>query len=137
MVDHLTKDARSKNMAAIKSKNTSPELIVRKILFSEGYRYRIHDSKLPGKPDIVLKKYKTVIFVHGCFWHSHANCKRANMPKTNLDYWSNKISKNVDRDKEHYEELKEGEWKILIIWECQTKDREQVRKLLSKVLRKK
>lgn len=134
MADHLTKIERSKNMAAIKSKNTSPEIAIRKILHSEGFRYRLHDKKLPGKPDLVFKKYRTVIFVHGCFWHQHKNCKRANIPKSNVDYWITKISKNVQRDKGHLKELRKKGWRVLTVWECQVKNLVETKKKLIKTL---
>ena len=134
MTDHLTKSERSKNMAAIRSKNSAPEVAVRKLLFSEGFRFRIHDKKLPGKPDIVLKKYRTVIFVHGCFWHQHENCKRANMPKSNLDYWAPKIMRNVVRDKEHSKTLKEKSWQAIVVWECETKDKERLKNKLVELI---
>ncbi len=120
-MDTFTKADRSKVMAAIKSKNTKPELFVRKLLFSLGYRFRLHRSDLPGKPDIILKKYNTAVFVHGCFWHQHQGCKRSNIPKSNLKYWTNKLSRNVQRDKENKRMLKKAGWKIFIIWECECK----------------
>lgn len=108
---------RSQNMAAIKSCNTSPEIYIRKILFSEGYRYRINQKKLPGKPDIVLSKYKTVIFINGCFWHRH-NCQLTSTPKSNIKYWTKKFKLNLDRDKKNYQALINLGWKIIIVWEC-------------------
>lgn len=108
---------RSQNMAAIKSFNTSPEIYIRKILFSEGYRYRINQKKLPGNPDIVLAKYKTVIFINGCFWHRH-NCQLTSTPKSNIEYWTKKFQLNLDRDKKNYQALINLGWKIIIVWEC-------------------
>jgi DNA mismatch endonuclease, patch repair protein len=105
---------RSYNMRQIKGKNTKPEMVVRKFLFSKGYRYRLHVKTLPGKPDIVLPKYKTVIFVHGCFWHGHEGCKYFVVPKTRTDFWLNKINTNRIF-------LKKAGWKIIIIWECELK----------------
>ena len=136
MVDHLTKKERSKNMAAIGSKNSVSEIAVRKILFSNGFRYRIHDKRLPGKPDIVLKKYKTLIFVHGCFWHRHKNCKRANTPKSNQGYWIPKINRNVQRDREHVRELRKSDWNVIIVWECQAKDKQKLIKKLNREITK-
>lgn len=121
MADIKSKEARSKNMSAIKSKNTKPEIIVRKYLFSQGFRYRVNVGKLPGKPDIVLSKYKTVIFINGCFWHLHQNCKYFVYPKQNADFWKNKILGNVERDKRNYNILMAEGWKVIIIWECQLK----------------
>lgn len=121
MADTKTKEERHKNMAAIRSKNTKPELIVRKYLFLQGFRYRINDKSLAGKPDIVLKKYNTVIFVNGCFWHLHKDCKYFVFPKDNADYWKNKILGNIERDKRNYNTLMAAGWKVIIIWECQLK----------------
>jgi DNA mismatch endonuclease (patch repair protein) len=118
MADSLTKVQRSKNMASIRSKDTKPELTVRRFLYSNGYRYRLHSKDLPGKPDIVLKKYKAAIFVNGCYWHRHTNCKYCYTPKTNTEFWQEKFSKNVLRDKNNYFKLNELGWKVIIVWEC-------------------
>lgn len=120
MADNHSKEVRSMNMSHIRSTNSKPEEIVRKYLFSKGLRYRKNVSNMPGKPDIVLRKYKTVIFVNGCFWHQH-DCVRFVMPSSNTEYWSNKISRNVERDKTNIELLKAQGWKVLVIWECQLK----------------
>ena len=120
MADIKSKEARSKNMSAIKGKNTKPELIIRKFLFSQGFRYRLNVSKLPGKPDIVLSKYKTVIFVNGCFWHLH-NCKYFVYPKQNANFWQNKLNGNVERDNRNYNNLMAAGWKVIVIWECELK----------------
>ena len=109
-------------MAAIKSKNTKPEIAVRKMLHALGYRFRLHRKDLPGSPDIVLPKYKTVIFVHGCFWHRHENCKYASTPKTRKEFWENKFNENMKRDKNNFKELKKLNWNLLVIWECETKN---------------
>ena len=109
-------------MAAIKSKNTKPEIAVRKLLHSMGYRFRLHRKDLPGSPDIVLPKYKTVIFVHGCFWHRHENCKYATTPKTRVEFWENKFKANVKRDLEIQEKIKNIGWQSLVIWECDTRN---------------
>ena len=109
-------------MAAIKSKNTKPEIAVRKLLHSLGYRFRLHRKDLPGSPDIVLPKYKTVIFVHGCFWHRHENCKYATTPKTRVEFWENKFKANVKRDLEIQEKIKNIGWQSLVIWECDTRN---------------
>lgn len=108
-------------MSRIKGKDTKPEMLVRKFLFSKGFRYRIHVKDLPGKPDIVLPKYKTVIFIHGCFWHGHEGCKYFVMPKTRTEWWAEKINKNISNDKKHYQLLTEQGWKILNVWECELK----------------
>lgn len=122
MADKITCEQRSRNMFHIRSGNTNPEIVVRKLLHKLGYRFRIHRADLPGKPDIVLPKYRTIIFVHGCFWHNHPGCKKAVLPKSNIDYWHPKIEKNKKRDLEHIRNLISLRWKVYVIWECQTKD---------------
>lgn len=121
MAGNHTKEIRSYNMSRIRSKNTKPEEMVRKYLFSQGFRYRKNDTRLPGNPDIVLPKYKTVIFVNGCFWHKHENCKYFVWPKTNEDFWRTKISANVSRDQENIKLLSELGWNVIVIWECELK----------------
>ena len=123
-VIHKVSEQRSKNMAAIRSKNTKPEIKVRKVLHSMGYRFRLHSKDLPGSPDIVLPKYKTVIFVHGCFWHRHENCKYASTPKTRQEFWNKKFNENINRDKINQENLSSKGWKIIIVWECEIKDKD-------------
>ena len=113
MTDVHDKATRSYNMSQIKGKNTKPELLVRKFLFSRGFRYRLHDKKLPGKPDIVLPKYRTVIFVNGCFWHGHINCKYFVVPKTRTEWWLQKIYRNKQLDKDNLLKLQEKGWKTL------------------------
>ncbi|MBO8459283.1 MAG: very short patch repair endonuclease [Bacteroidetes bacterium] len=117
-MDKLTKEQRHRCMSAIKEKNTTPELLVRKFLFSRGYRYRLNHPRLPGKPDIVLRKYCTVIFVNGCFWHGHEGCKYYVLPKSNTEFWSKKIERNKERDKEVQQELVKMGWHCITIWEC-------------------
>ncbi len=109
-------------MSRIRGKNTKPEMLVRRFLFANGFRYRLHDKKLPGKPDIVLPKYKTVIFVNGCFWHGHEGCRYFVLPKSNLSYWAPKIDKNIKRDLINEIELIKTGWEIIRIWECQLKN---------------
>jgi len=121
MADVHTKAQRSYNMSRIKGKNTKPEMLVRKFLHLHGFRYKLHDKTLPGKPDIVLPKYRTVIFVHGCFWHGHENCKYYVIPKTRTDWWVNKIDKNILNDLKVEKILKNEGWKIIKIWECSLK----------------
>ena len=121
MVDTVTKEKRSWNMSRIKGKDTKPELIVRSMLHRMGYRFRLHRKDLPGKPDIVLPKYRTVIFVHGCFWHRHKRCKYAYNPKSRVEFWQNKFAGTIERDKRHRRQLKTLGWKVLVIWECQIK----------------
>ncbi|MGM0479941.1 MAG: very short patch repair endonuclease [Bacteroidota bacterium] len=108
-------------MSKIKSKNTKPEIKVRKFLHAEGFRFRLHRKDLPGKPDIVLPKYDTVIFVHGCFWHGHQGCKYFVIPKTRKEWWLNKINRNIENDEKAHQLLKENGWKVVTIWECQLK----------------
>lgn len=120
MADNHTKEIRSMNMSHIRSINTKPEETVRKYLFSKGLRYRKNVKNLPGCPDIVLPKYKTVIFVNGCFWHHH-DCKRFKWPSTNENYWRNKINRNVERDAINNEKLRLSGWRILTVWECDLK----------------
>jgi DNA mismatch endonuclease, patch repair protein len=123
-MDNLSKKARSELMAKVKGKNTLPEMIVRKFLFSKGFRYRINDKRYMGSPDIVLPKYHTSIFVHGCFWHGHKNCRASRLPTTNVDYWQKKIHDNIDRDRKKIKSLKKDGWKVLIIWECKIKNKD-------------
>ena len=121
MADVLTPEQRRYNMSRIHGKDTKPEELVRKYLFSRGFRYRKNDPRFPGKPDIVFPKYKTVIFVNGCFWHRHPLCKYAAVPKTNAEFWQKKLDTNVANDKKHYKELEDMGWNVIVIWECQLK----------------
>ena len=122
MADNHTKEIRSMNMSHIRSTNSKPEEIVRKYLFSKGFRYRKNVKKLPGCPDIVLPKYQTVIFVNGCFWHKH-DCPRFVWPSSNQDYWRPKILRNVERDQLSRQELEASCWKVIVVWECELKKR--------------
>ena len=124
MADNLSKEVRSKNMSHIRSTNSKPEEIVRRYLFSKGLRYRKNVRTLPGKPDIVLPKYKTIVLVNGCFWHKH-DCGRFVMPTSNTEYWEKKINGNVERDKTNIALLEEQGWRVIVIWECQLKKRVQ------------
>lgn len=121
MADVHTKEQRSYNMSQVKGKNTKPEILVRKFLHANGFRFRLHTKDLPGKPDIVLPKYKTVIFVHGCFWHGHKNCKYASIPKTRTEWWTAKIEGNKANDKRKKAALKKEGWTVITIWECDLK----------------
>ncbi|CAH14375.1 TPA: DNA mismatch endonuclease Vsr [Legionella pneumophila] len=123
MTDKITPEHRSRNMAAIKNKNTRPELEVRSYLFKNGFRYRLHRKDLPGKPDLTLTKYKTVIFINGCFWHRHTGCKLAYTPKSNFEFWEQKFRKNVANDLKKLKQLKMLGWKVIIVWECEIKDK--------------
>ncbi len=120
-MDNHTKEVRSYNMSRIKSINSKPEELVRKYLFSQGLRYRKNVKGLPGKPDIVLSKYKTIVFVNGCFWHGHKDCRYFVMPKSNTEYWKEKIDNNVKRDELVYQQLSKLGWNILVVWECELK----------------
>lgn len=121
MADVHSKEIRSYNMSRIKGKNTKPEILVRKFLFSKGIRYRLHDKRFPGKPDLVFPKYKTVLFIHGCFWHGHEGCRYYIVPKTRTEWWLNKINGNIKKDTESTAWLKIEGWKVLTVWECDLK----------------
>lgn len=123
MADRVSKQARSENMRRITSSDTRPELVVRRLLHGMGYRYRLHRKDLPGKPDIVLGPRQKAIFVHGCFWHQHAACRAGRIPGSNSQYWVPKLRRNVERDALTQQALAAGGWEVLVIWECQIKDR--------------
>jgi DNA mismatch endonuclease (patch repair protein) len=129
MADVHDLETRSFNMSMIKGKNTKPEIMVRKFLFQNGFRYRVNYSKLPGKPDIVLPRYKTVIFVNGCFWHGHEGCKYFVIPKTRTDWWLEKINGTIERDRKNISELETLGWEVLTIWECELKPEKRARTL--------
>lgn len=133
MIDTRTPKKRSQIMASVRSKDTGPELVVRKLLTQEGYRYRLHKKGLPGRPDIVFPGKKKIIFVHGCFWHGH-RCSKGALPKSRLDYWKPKIEKNKERDLKNRKALVKDGWKVLTIWQCQLKNIENIRKKLNKFL---
>ncbi len=118
MADVHSTAVRSYNMSRIKGKDTKPEILVRKFLHAQGFRYRLHDNKLPGKPDMVLPRYKTIIFVHGCFWHGHVDCKYYVTPKTRTDWWLNKINGNIAKDGKAIAALTAQGWKVITVWEC-------------------
>jgi DNA mismatch endonuclease (patch repair protein) len=118
-MDKLTKERRSWNMSRILSKNTKPELIVRSLLHGMGYRFRLHVKKLPGNPDIVLPKYRTIIFVHGCFWHQHPECKFAYTPKSRQEFWGEKLKRNVMQHERIAKDLDELGWQVIVVWECE------------------
>lgn len=134
MADVHDKATRSYNMSRIKGKDTKPEMLVRKFLHAQGFRYKLHVKTLPGKPDIVLPKYKTVIFIHGCFWHGHERCKYYVIPKTRTEWWLNKINSNTANDKRAGKALKKEGWEIITLWECQLKPK-TLEKTLSKLLK--
>ena len=121
MADKLTSERRSTNMARIRSKNTKPEMIVRRMVHGMGFRYRLHRKDLPGKPDLVFGPSRKVIFVHGCFWHQHS-CQEGRIPASRRDYWVPKLKRNIERDKEAIGKLREDDWDVMVVWECETKD---------------
>ena len=133
MTDHLTPVKRSWNMSRIRSKNTKPELMVRKVLHNAGIRYRLHAKDLPGKPDLSNKRRKFAIFVNGCFWHQHKGCKRASIPKSNTEYWIPKLKKNINRLKENLEELDNMGFTTVVIWECEVNKTLTYNKLVKKI----
>ena len=122
MADVHDKATRSYNMSRVRNRDTKPEMLVRKFLFANGLRYRLNDKKLPGKPDIVLPKYKTVIFVNGCFWHGHENCKYFKIPETRTEWWKEKIEGNIKNDEKKHSLLRDAGYKVIVIWECEVKN---------------
>ena len=135
MSDVHSKEVRSYNMSRIKGKNTKPEEQVRKYLFSQGFRYRKNDSRLPGKPDVVLPKYRTIVLVNGCFWHHH-ECMYFRWPESNADFWKQKINRNVERDQRNINQLEQRGWHIIVVWECELKKaKEQVLSELANKIR--
>lgn len=135
-MDTLTPEQRSLNMSLIRGKDTKPEVLVRKYLFSKGLRYRKNDKRFPGHPDIVFPKYRTVIFVHGCFWHGHEGCRYFRLPSTNVEFWKAKISRNRERDKKDAAELDKLGWKVITVWECRIRRKADRAEALEEVYRK-
>lgn len=135
MADIFSRKKRSEIMSKISGKDTKPEIIVRKFLFAHGFRYRKNDKRYLGKPDIVLPKYKTIVFIHGCFWHGH-NCSAGKLPDTRKEFWKNKITKNIERDKKNKEMLEKDGWKVIVIWQCQLKNKTVREKTLNNLLKK-
>lgn len=135
-MDRITPEARTRNMTAIRSKDMKPEMAVRRLVYGMGYRYRLHRKKLPGKPDLVFPGRRSVIFVHGCFWHQHGNesCRIARMPKSNTEYWIPKLERNVERDRDNLVTLRENGWKVLVIWECEMDDIEALERRVREFL---
>ena len=127
-MDTVSKKKRSEIMSRVKCKNTRPEMLVRRMIHGMGYRYRLHASDLPGKPDIVFRNRKKVIFVHGCFWHRHKNCKYSRLPKSRVTYWTEKLDKNRSRDRLNIARLRKGGWEVLVIWQCELRDIESLEK---------
>lgn len=122
-MDRITPEQRSYTMSRIRSKDTKPEMLVRHHLHALGFRYRLHSSKLPGHPDLVLPKWHTVIFVNGCFWHRHEGCKIATVPKSNVEFWEKKFQRNVERDKREHAALEADGWHVIVLWECEIKNK--------------
>lgn len=121
-------------MSRVKSKNTAPEIRVRRVAHAMGLRFRIHRRDLPGNPDIIFPKYRAAIFIHGCFWHRHLGCKKATMPKSNVRFWEEKFTHNIERDERNIQKLRELGWSVAIFWECEVKDPEEIEKRLCDVL---
>ena len=122
-MDTLSPSRRSYNMSRIRSKDTKPELVVRRHLHGLGFRFRLHSGKMPGHPDIVLPKWRTVIFINGCFWHRHEGCRRATTPKSNIEFWEAKFRRNVERDLRDQNALREAGWRVIVLWECEVKEK--------------
>ncbi len=135
MTDSLTPERRSWNMSRIKGRNTIPEKLVRSLLHRLGYRFSLHRRDLPGKPDIVMPRHQTVVFVHGCFWHMHKGCKDASIPKTRLLWWTEKLADNAARDKRHRNALRRLGWRVLTVWECETGKPEKLGRRLKRLVR--
>lgn len=133
-MDRLTQERRSWNMSRIKGRDTRPELIVRSVLHRLGFRFRLHGKGLPGRPDVVLARHRTVVFVHGCFWHRHRRCRFAYEPKTNVTFWSEKFRQNVARDSSNNRELRHRGWHVVVVWECQAADRAALAECLAAAL---
>lgn len=134
MPEFETEASVSRRMSQVKQRNTAPEVAVRKMLFRLGYRFRLHRNDLPGRPDIVLPRHKSVILVHGCFWHQHENCQRAQRPASNVNYWNEKLDRNTVRDRENVAKLNDLGWRVLIVWECELKSRDGVKEKLQAFL---
>ena len=134
-MDSLTREKRSWNMSRIRSQDTKPEKAVRSLLHHAGYRFRLHRKDLPGTPDIVLPKYRTALFVHGCFWHRHPGCRYAYTPKSRVDFWQKKFDENVARDQRNQAQLKEAGWHVLVVWECELKEPDLLLKKIDRALK--
>jgi len=138
MTDFLTKAQRSERMSRIRGRDTKPELVLRRLLHAQGFRYRLHNTSLPGKPDLVLAKYKAVVFVHGCFWHRHQGCNIATTPKSNVQFWTSKFENNVARDRRNVQALEGLGWRVFVVWECDlasgSKARTTIERLVSGIV---
>ncbi len=132
-MDTVSTETRRKIMQSIRSTNSKPEVRVRSVLHANGFRFRIHNKNLPGTPDIVLSKYKTVILVHGCFWHRHQNCRFASVPQSNTEFWMEKFERNVQRDRKNLEELKDAGYDVIVLWECELKSKTKLEEAVSRL----
>lgn len=130
MVDRISPERRTEIMRTVRSKNTGPEILVRKAAYRLGLRFRLHAKHLPGKPDLVFRKWNTVVFVNGCFWHRHLGCKKASLPKTNVEFWQKKFTDNVRRDEVNYRRLAESGWRVVVLWQCHVRTIEEAAALL-------
>lgn len=133
MADTLSPAERSERMSRIRGRDTRPELVLRRLLHAAGFRYRLHYARLPGRPDLVLPKYKAVIFIHGCFWHRHASCRIANTPKSNVEFWTTKFQRNVARDAAVESTLRQEGWRVLVVWECSLTTKERAAETAGRV----
>jgi DNA mismatch endonuclease (patch repair protein) len=134
-MDSLSPERRSWNMSRIRGKDTRPELVVRSLLHGLGYRFRLNRKDLPGKPDIVLPKYRTAIFVHGCFWHRHTGCKKCYTPKSSVDFWQRKFAGNAERDRNNAKQLRREGWRVIVVWECELGSLQKLQVRLDRLLR--
>ena len=134
MPDLVSASVRSRIMSSVKQRHTKPEMVVRSLLHRLGYRFRLHQKDLPGSPDILLPKYRTAIFVHGCFWHQHENCGKARRPSSNQEYWNKKLDENISRDKRKEDELSQLGWRVVTVWQCETSGVESLTEKLKKLL---
>jgi DNA mismatch endonuclease (patch repair protein) len=134
MADRISSAQRSENMRRIKSANTDPEMVIRRVVHSMGYRYRLHRKELPGKPDLVFGSRRKVIFVHGCFWHQHRDCSAGRIPSSNIEYWGPKLRRNTERDQAARSALEASGWQVLVIWGCEARDDDSMRRRLSEFL---
>lgn len=133
-MDNISPEARGRQMSRVKSKDTKPEMIVRRLIFSMGYRYRLHDARLPGTPDLVFTGRRKVVFVHGCFWHRHTDCPLARLPKSRLDFWLPKLDGNKTRDLTNQRLLRELDWRVLVVWECELRDMKRLTRKIRRFL---
>jgi DNA mismatch endonuclease (patch repair protein) len=133
-MDNISPEARGRQMSLVKSKDTKPEMIVRRLIFSMGYRYRLHDSRLPGTPDLVFAGRRKVVFVHGCFWHRHVDCPLARLPKSRLDFWLPKLDGNKARDQMNQRLLRKSGWRVLVVWECELRDMKRLARKIRRFL---